>query len=289
MTDISTPQPQSRAPKERLDQALARLGFCDSRSKAQGLILAGRVRVNGQKVEKPGHWVSDPPDVITVDVAENGYVSRGGHKLAQALQEFALSVAGQVCLDAGASTGGFTDCLLQQGAAKVYAVDVGYGQLDWRLRQDERVVVMERTNIRHLPEAGGLPEKPTFACVDVSFISLLKVMPALDALLAETATMVALLKPQFEFLDLVPPEKRGKHFKGVVTDPEHHRQIVTGVCERLQQLFPAWQILGITVSPILGPKGNREFLLGLRKSGPPEGAFLPHPPAINWDYLLRPL
>jgi len=220
------------------------------------MILAGRVRVNGQPATKAG--IRPPADaVVTVKGNDLAYVSRGGLKLEAALKETGLSVSGMTCLDVGASTGGFTDCLLQNGAAKVYAVDVGYGQLAWKLRQDSRVVVIERTNVRHLP-AGVVPAASmNLITIDVSFISLRLVVPAVLDLLAPGGRIVALIKPQFE----VGKGAVGKG--GVVRDPELHREVI----ERLTAFFEEIGLrrLQCIPSPITGPKGNREFLVLLAR------------------------
>lgn len=226
-----------------------------TRSKAQGLIIAGQVfSLKGEKLDKPGLRV--PADTVVEIRGESKYVSRGGLKLEGALDFFGIQVDGVVAIDVGASTGGFTDCLLQRGAARVYAVDVGYGQLAWKLRQDERVVVMERTNIRELT-AERLPERPSFFVVDCSFISLRLVLPPLVALLAEEASGVVLIKPQFE----AGREQVGKG--GVVRDAEVHARVIEEVTEEAERL--GLESLGVTASPLLGPAGNREFLAYLRR------------------------
>jgi 23S rRNA (cytidine1920-2'-O)/16S rRNA (cytidine1409-2'-O)-methyltransferase len=243
------------ARKERLDKLLVARGLVQSRERARALILAGQVVVDHHTVDKAGAQVSTDVS-LRLKGGDIPYVSRGGLKLEKALDLFALPVEGRVAIDVGASTGGFTDCLLQRGAARVYAVDVGYGQLAWSLRQDSRVVNLERTNIRHLqPEA--LPEKPSLAVIDASFISLDKVLPATLALLDEQAEVVALIKPQFEV-------GRGAVGKGgVVRDAGQHEAVV----ERIRRLAGdlGCRVLGVTESPILGPKGNREFLIYLSK------------------------
>ncbi len=237
--------------KVRVDQLLVQRGLAASREKAQRLILAGAVRVNGSMADKPGHTVSDDPDLIlTVEAAER-FVGRGGLKLEKAFEAFGLDVTGRVCLDVGASTGGFTDCLLQHGAARVYAVDVGRGQLDWRLRNDPRVVVREGVNARYL-KPGDLPEPVSFAVADVSFISLTKILPAVTPLMV-SGDLVTLIKPQFE----AGPEKVGKG--GVVRDPAVREQVVEEVRAfggRLPGLV--WQ--ACCESPLKGPAGNVEFL-----------------------------
>lgn len=248
--------PAARVPKRRLDLLLVERGLTESRARAQRLIMANVVRVDGQPVDKPGTRV--PEDAkITV---EQGlpYASRGGLKLEAALDAFSISVTGVVAADVGASTGGFTDCLLQRGARRVYAIDVGYGQLAWTLRQDPRVVVMERTNARHV---AALPEQVGFASIDVSFISLRLILPRVRGWLLPDAAVVPLLKPQFE----AGREQVGKG--GVVRDPAVHRQVlehILGWASTLQ-LYP-W---GVIRSPLEGPAGNIEFLALLRQEEPP--------------------
>lgn len=243
------------ASKERLDKLLVERGLAGSRQRARALILAGKVLVEEQTIDKAGTEVRIDA-TIRLKGEDLPYVSRGGLKLAEALAVFALEVGGRTALDVGASTGGFTDCLLQKGAARVYAVDVGYGQLAWALREDARVVNLERTNIRHLaPEV--LETTPDLAVIDASFISLDKVLPPTLALLAENAEIVALIKPQFEV-------GRGKVGKGgVVRDPDLHRQVIENVRRLAERLN--CEVLGVADSPILGPKGNREFLIHLQK------------------------
>ncbi|PLY00371.1 MAG: TlyA family rRNA (cytidine-2'-O)-methyltransferase [Desulfuromonas sp.] len=239
--------------KIRLDKLLVDRSLAGSRERARALILAGRVLVAEQVVDKAGTNVVADADV-RVKGEDIPYVSRGGLKLEKGLESFALEVSGRVAIDVGASTGGFTDCLLQRGVARVFAVDVGYGQLAWKLRQDERVVNLERTNIRTLqPEHLDTP--PDLAVIDASFISLEKVLPPTLALLAPCAEIVALIKPQFE----VGKGEVGK--RGVVSDPEKHRAVV----EKIEQLAAGLGCLvrGVVESPILGPKGNREFLIHL--------------------------
>jgi 23S rRNA (cytidine1920-2'-O)/16S rRNA (cytidine1409-2'-O)-methyltransferase len=245
--------------KERLDKLLMDRGLCESRSQAQALIMDGKVQVRGQAVNKPGTLIPlDEPDIRLTGLQK--FVSRGGLKLEKALQVFAVDVKDRICIDVGASTGGFTDCLLQHGAAHVVAVDVGYGQLDWKLRQDDRVTVLEKTNIRTLT-AKQLQQQPSLGVVDTSFISLKKVLPPLSALLAAgdgcTTEIIALLKPQFEYKDYV----KDPGFKGVVRGQEHHHAIIAGVLSDLHALLPGWSLVGLDFSPITGPKGNIEFLL----------------------------
>ncbi len=239
----------------RIDKLLVDRGLVPSRERAQRLVLSGVVFASGQPVAKPGTLVQ-PDAPIEVRGEDLPYVSRGGLKLAAALDAFGVEPIGRVCLDVGASTGGFTDCLLQRGAARVYAVDVGYGQLAWTLRNDPRVVVMERTNFRFFsPER--LPERPTLATADVSFISLRLLLPNLAHCLAEGADAVVLVKPQFEV-------GRGQVGSGgVVRDPALQREAVEAV--KQAALDSGFTALGECASPILGPKGNREFFLHLRR------------------------
>ncbi len=248
---------------ERLDKLLVERGLVPSRERARVLILAGHVLVNERVVDKVGTQV--PRDgAVRLRGEDIPYVSRGGLKLEKGLDAFGIDPAGRIAIDVGASTGGFTDCLLQRGARRVYAVDVGYGQLAWKLREDLRVVNLERTNIRSLAP-GDLPERPDLAVIDASFISLDKVLPGTLALLAAEAEIVALIKPQFEV-------GRGEVGKGgVVRDPEKHSLVVEKV--RMSAGALGCEVLGVVESPILGPKGNREFLIHLRKdrSGAEEG------------------
>lgn len=244
-------------PKQRLDALLVDLHLCDSRQQAQRLIRAGEVTVNQQRIDKPGTEV-DVAAQIEVK-ARSPFVSRGGEKLAKALQVFPIPVAGRVCLDGGISTGGFTDCLLQAGASRVYGIDVGYGQVAWSLRQDPRVVLKERTNLRHLTAEdlyAAADPRPDLGVVDVSFISLTKVLPAMWRLLVPPREVVLLVKPQFE----VGKEKVGK--KGVVRDPKDQAGAIAQVMAAAQEL--GWQYGGLTWSPLLGPAGNVEYLLWLR-------------------------
>ncbi|MGF1512163.1 MAG: TlyA family RNA methyltransferase [Elainellaceae cyanobacterium] len=243
--------------KQRLDQLLVDRQLCDSRQRAQRLIRAGEVRVNQQLIDKPGTAV----DVAAqIDLkARSPYVSRGGEKLAKALEGFEIQIENRICLDGGISTGGFTDCLLQAGAQKVYGIDVGYGQVAWSLRQDSRVVLKERTNLRHLAPAdlyGDRPPDATLGVVDVSFISLAKVLPALWALLTPPREAVVLVKPQFE----VGKDKVGK--KGVVREAALQAEAIAVVIAAAQEL--GWGVAGVTWSPLVGPAGNIEYLLWLR-------------------------
>lgn len=239
--------------KKRLDVLLTEQGYADSRSKAQAIIMSGLVYVDGQKADKPG--VSYEPTVaLEVRGTACSYVSRGGLKLEKALRDFGVKPEGYVCSDSGASTGGFTDCLLQQGAKKVFAIDVGYGQLDWKIRSDERVVVMERTNIRYVT-AEQLGEPLDLSVVDVSFISLRIVLPAIKNLLKPTGQVLCLIKPQFE----AGKEKVGK--KGVVRDASTHQEVLDQFVALAGEL--GFRILGLTYSPVKGPEGNIEFLAHL--------------------------
>jgi 23S rRNA (cytidine1920-2'-O)/16S rRNA (cytidine1409-2'-O)-methyltransferase len=243
--------------KQRLDQLLVDRGLAESRAKAQALILGGQIFSGERRLDKPGQAV---PTAIELEVRAPGipYVSRGGIKLAHGLDHFGIDPAVTVALDVGASTGGFTDALLRRGAHKVYAVDVGHGQLDWRLRNDPRVVVLEKTNARHLTRE-HVPEPVALVVCDVSFISLELALPSALFLAGSEATLVALIKPQFE----VGKAQVGKG--GVVRDPALH----AAVCERIARWLADqqhWQVLGITESPITGPKGNREFLIAARRT-----------------------
>lgn len=240
--------------KKRLDVLLVEQGYADSRTKAQAIIMSGMVYVQGQKADKPG--VSYEENVsIEVRGASCPYVSRGGLKLEKALRDFHVEPKGFVCSDSGASTGGFTDCLLQQGASKVFAIDVGYGQLDWKIRSDPRVVVMERTNIRYVtPEQLGEPLD--LSVIDVSFISLKIVLPVIKTLLKPgSGQVLCLIKPQFE----AGKEKVGK--KGVVRDPAVHKEVLDDFVALA--LSCGFTILGLTFSPVKGPEGNIEFLAHL--------------------------
>lgn len=246
--------------KERLDILLYKRGLAESRERARRMIMAAQVLVNGEVVDKPGTRV---PTTATITIKERlAYVSRGGLKLEAALSAFAVDVHGMVAADIGASTGGFTDCLLQHGVARVYAIDVGYGQLAWRLRQDPRVVVMERVNARYLRE---LPEPIDLATVDVSFISLKLVLPAVMRLLAPTGQLITLIKPQFE----AGRKQVGKG--GVVKDPAVHRAVLYDVLGWMRS--NGLQINGVIASPLRGPAGNVEFLAHLvLRSGEPGAA-----------------
>jgi 23S rRNA (cytidine1920-2'-O)/16S rRNA (cytidine1409-2'-O)-methyltransferase len=246
------------AEKRRADQLLVEQGLAESRAKAQALILAGLVSAAGRRIDKAGMSLAEDAE-LTVAGRDHPWVSRGGLKLVQALDHFALDPAGLVALDIGASTGGFTDVLLARGAALVHAVDVGRGQLAWKLRQDPRVVVHEGVNARYLSRA-EIAEPIDLVTCDASFIGLETVLPASLGLAAEHAALVALIKPQFE----AGPKEVGKG--GVVRDPAVHR----AVCERIAAWLgaqPGWRVLGITESPITGPAGNREFLIYARREG----------------------
>jgi 23S rRNA (cytidine1920-2'-O)/16S rRNA (cytidine1409-2'-O)-methyltransferase len=242
--------------KVRLDVALVERGLLESREKAARLILAGEVLVDGQRVDKAGALVT--PGQRLELVARPRFVSRGGDKLAHALAAMGIVPRGRVAIDVGASTGGFTHCLLEQGAVKVYAVDVGQNQLDARLRADGRVVVMEKTNARNLP-VDSFPEAPDLATVDVSFISLEKVLPSVFGVLTSKGEAVVLVKPQFE----VGKGQVGKG--GVVRDGSHHRAVIARVARFA--ILHSWHVRGVTASPLKGPKGNREFFLLLTKTG----------------------
>jgi len=244
------------AAKQRLDTMLVARGLAESRAKAQALALAGLVYSGERRLDKPGQMLADDTP-LECRGRGHPYVSRGGVKLAHALDHFAIDPAGAIALDIGASTGGFTDVLLRRGAAKVFAVDVGHGQLDWRLRQDARVVVLERCNARHLTRA-EVPEPPGLVVCDASFIGLETVLPAALALAAPSASLVALIKPQFE----VGKGRVGKG--GVVRDPVLHEE----VCSRIAAWLAGqagWSVLGLTESPLRGPDGNVEFLIAARR------------------------
>ena len=251
--------------KQRLDLVLVERGLVESRALAQRLVMAGQVRVDGQVALKPSDKVAEQAK-LTVDQGPR-YVSRGGEKLEAALQAFGLPVAGRICADVGASTGGFSDCLLQHGAGKVYAIDVGEGILDWKLRQHPQVVVMEGTNARYIER---LPEPVSLVTIDASFISLKVLLPVVkewfssdeEALrrgkgLGEKGDVVALIKPQFE-----AGRQEVRRGKGVIRDPEVHRQVLMEVLG--YAVGAGWQVRGLIASPLLGPKGNREFLVWLQ-------------------------
>ena len=242
------------ATKKRLDLVVLEKGLVNSRQRAQAMIMAGKVLVNNLIVDKSGTLVS-PKDDIVLQEEDHPYVSRGGLKLEKALHTLGIDINGFVCLDVGASTGGFTDCLLQHGVGRVYAVDVGYGQLSWKLRQNPRVVVIERMNIRYMqPET--IPQLVDLVTIDVSFISLKKVVPEILKFMKKNAGILALIKPQFE----VGKKNIGKG--GVVRDPDLHEKVIENLSEFFikKHLFCEWVI----PSPILGPKGNREFFISLK-------------------------
>ncbi len=239
--------------KERLDVLLVARQLCDSRQQAQRWIRAGEVQVNHVPIDKPGTLVA--LDATIQLKARSPFVSRGGEKLAHALREFGVIVRDRICLDGGISTGGFTDCLLQAGAKQVYGIDVGYGQVAWQLRQDPRLILKERTNLRYLTPAQLYPpdaSRADLGVVDVSFISLTKILPALWQLLLPPRELIALIKPQFE----VGRDRLGK--KGVVRDPQARQEAIYQVIDAATH--QGWTCLGVTPSPILGPAGNQEFL-----------------------------
>ena len=261
MSKRTTARPDGRAvsdsrskksAKQRADQALVERGLVESRAKAQALILAGKVFSGERRIDKAGQPVRDDQP-LEVRGQDHPWVSRGGLKLAHGLEAFGLSPAGRICLDIGASTGGFTDVLLTNGAAKVYAVDVGHGQLHWKLRTDARVVVLERTNARHLT-AAEVPDAPGAVVCDASFIGLKTVLPAALSLATPGAWLIALIKPQFE----AGRDEVGKG--GVVRDPAVHDRVCGAVRAWLDGL-PDWRVIGLTESPITGPEGNKEFLI----------------------------
>ncbi len=242
--------------KERLDVLLVNGGFAPSREKAKVIIMSGKVFVNGQREDKAGSTFD--PEKITIEVKGSTlkYVSRGGLKLEKALQNFPLTVEGKICMDIGASTGGFTDCMLQNGAKKVYSVDVGHGQLDWKLRNDERVVCMEKTNFRYM-QPQDIEDVLDFASVDVSFISLTKILLPARRLLSDNGEMVCLIKPQFE----AGRDKVGK--KGVVRDKKVHEEVIRKIL--VFAGISGFSVLDLSFSPIKGPEGNIEYLIYIRK------------------------
>ncbi len=247
--------------KQRLDTLLVERHLCESRQQAQRVIRAGEVKVKQQIVDKPGTLV--PSDVEIEVQAKPPFVSRGGEKLAKAIAHFQIAVKDRICLDGGISTGGFTDCLLQAGAQQVYGIDVGYGQVAWKIRQDPRLILRERTNFRHVTPADLYPEdakRPTLGVMDLSFISLTKVLPTLWSLLDGPKEVILLVKPQFE----VGRTQVGKN--GVVRDPQAQAQAIFSVLEAAQQL--CWHPQGLTYSPITGPAGNVEYLLWLSTDAP---------------------
>lgn len=247
--------------KERLDILLVKQGLAESREKAKAVIMAGEVFVQGQREDKAGAMFDESKVTITVKGSSLRYVSRGGLKLEKAMACFPITLEGDICMDIGSSTGGFTDCMLQNGAKKVYSVDVGHGQLAWKLRQDERVVCMEKTNFRYLTR-DQIADDLDFASVDVSFISLTKILLPAWRLLKCGGQMVCLIKPQFE----AGREKVGK--KGVVRDPAVHREVIAKVMDFAALLH--FSVLGLTWSPIKGPEGNIEYLIFIQKEEQPE-------------------
>ena len=247
--------------KERLDVLLVKQGLAESREKAKAVIMAGEVFVQGQREDKAGAMFDESKVTITVKGSSLRYVSRGGLKLEKAMACFPITLEGDICMDIGSSTGGFTDCMLQNGAKKVYSVDVGHGQLAWKLRQDEHVVCMEKTNFRYLTR-NQIADDLDFASVDVSFISLTKILLPAWRLLKCGGQMVCLIKPQFE----AGREKVGK--KGVVRDPAVHREVIAKVMDFAALLH--FSVLGLTWSPIKGPEGNIEYLIFIQKEERPE-------------------
>ena len=247
--------------KERLDVLLVKQGLAESREKAKAVIMAGEVFVQGQREDKAGAMFDESKVTITVKGSSLRYVSRGGLKLEKAVACFPITLEDDICMDIGSSTGGFTDCMLQNGAKKVYSVDVGHGQLAWKLRQDERVVCMEKTNFRYLTR-DQIADDLDFASVDVSFISLTKILLPAWRLLKCGGQMVCLIKPQFE----AGREKVGK--KGVVRDPAVHREVIAKVMDFAALLH--FSVLGLTWSPIKGPEGNIEYLIFIQKEEQPE-------------------
>ena len=246
--------------KKRLDVYLAENGFCESREKAKALIMSGIVFVNNQKSDKAGNIIK-PDDIVEVRGETLKYVSRGGLKLEKAINSFELDLSGAICADIGASTGGFTDCMLQNGAIKVYSIDVGYGQLAWKLRTDDRVINLERTNFRYVT-GNEVPDMLDFASVDVSFISLSHILPVMRTLLKDGAKAVCLIKPQFE----AGKENVGK--KGVVRDKSVHIDVINKIINLA--INDGFSLLGLTFSPIKGPEGNIEYLCYLEKSENPQ-------------------
>lgn len=241
--------------KERLDVLLVQKGYTESREKAKRIIMAGVVFVDGQRVDKAGTQISEEAE-ITVKGAVCPYVSRGGMKLEKAVKQFGIELKGFTCMDMGASTGGFTDCMLQKGAAKVFSVDVGYGQLDWKLRNDERVINMEKTNIRYM-DTEEIEDVIDFVSIDVSFISLTLILPVAHKILKEKGEVVCLVKPQFE----AGREQVGK--KGIVKEKSVHREVILKVADFSKEL--GFSLQGVTFSPMTGAKGNIEYLLYLIK------------------------
>lgn len=260
--------------KERLDVLLVKQGLAASREKAKAMIMTGNVFVNGEREDKAGTMFHEEKAKIEIKGHTLKYVSRGGLKLEKAMTNFGVNVEGCICMDIGSSTGGFTDCMLQNGAVKVFAVDVGHGQLDWKLRQDERVVCMERTNIRYVtPEDIGEPID--FASVDVSFISLKKVLPVAKTLLTPEGKMVCLIKPQFE----AGREKVGK--KGVVRDKAVHMEVIDMIIAHVVSI--GFEVLNLDFSPIKGPEGNIEYLLYIQNHN--DGTIYDNVPVVTADVV----
>lgn len=247
--------------KERLDVILVNNGYAESREKAKVLIMTGNVFVNGQREDKAGTSFNTEDIKIEIKGQTLKYVSRGGLKLEKAVDVFGIKLDGYTCMDIGASTGGFTDCMLQNGAAKVYSIDVGHGQLAWKLRNDERVVCLEKTNFRYITNE-QVPEPIDFASVDVSFISLSKILPAAYPLIKDGGRMVCLIKPQFE----AGKEKVGK--KGVVREPAVHIEVIENALSYARDNH--FRILGLDYSPVRGPEGNIEYLMHIEKSDQPD-------------------
>ncbi|MFT8314645.1 MAG: TlyA family RNA methyltransferase [Clostridium sp.] len=252
--------------KERLDVLLVKKGLFQSRERARASIMAGEIFIDNIRYDKCGEKVKETSNIVFKGETMP-YVSRGGYKLEKAIKSFIIDLKDKICFDIGASTGGFTDCMLQNGAKKVFSIDVGYGQFAWKLRQDPRVVCMERTNVRYLKEE-DIGERGNFASIDVSFISLKKVIPAVLDLLLDNGEIVALIKPQFE----AGREKVGK--KGVVRDPEVHKEVIEGIVSFL--IEKNLNIIGLDYSPIKGPEGNIEYLIYFNKNE-----------SVHSDFLLK--
>ena len=259
MTEQERPARPEKVEKERLDVLIVQRNLAESRERAKAYIMAGVVYVDGQKEDKAGLKVKTTAQIEVRQKMK--YVSRGGYKLEKAMLSFPIELEGKVCMDVGASTGGFTDCMLQNGAVKVYSIDVGYGQLAWSLRQDERVVCMEKTNMRYVTTE-QVPDPIAFTSIDVSFISLTKVLPSVYNLVKEQGEIVALIKPQFE----AGREQVEKH--GVVRNPKVHKQVIQNIWEFAIEI--GLTVKGLDFSPIRGPEGNIEYLIYLKKEG--EGA-----------------
>jgi 23S rRNA (cytidine1920-2'-O)/16S rRNA (cytidine1409-2'-O)-methyltransferase len=259
--------------RERIDKLMVERGLAESRNRAQAMVMAGQVLVENQRIEKASHLV-EPSAEIRIKGESPRYVSRGGLKLEAALSWFKIDAGGKECIDIGASTGGFTDCLLQHGAARVWAVDVGHNQLAWQIRQDPRVEVIEGLNARHL-EGATFPIKFDLATVDVSFISLTKILPPLVEVIKDEADCIALIKPQFE----VGKGEVGKG--GIVSDPAKHRRVLTEIVNAVGQI--GMSAVDLIASPILGAEGNREFLIHLKR------AATPRPVEADMDRLIRAL